>query len=262
MLTSLVVALSAQQEFLTFASCTPSAAHRDGNLASANLISSLLAVFGCPHMFHLLRCVSPCVKYFHQTGEIASVCSLEFPQGATDCVTRGQTLLEDEVTDVKQAFIREHEARNAWRISHALAHGLHFRANLVWPHPSPRKGNANRGSCRCTGARIPIGATDRSLMLQVQRVRVHRRTALHLKEVTHRSTSLYAVEVLLRLIRATLVRLVHHIQFQEHRLNLHRMDLGCLVGVGRIAPSHVHLKARHAFPFGVVIHVCGHVLAH
>ena len=36
----------------------------------------------------------------------------------------------------------------------------------------------------------------------IQRVRVHRRTALHLKEVTHRSTSLNAVEVLVRLIRA------------------------------------------------------------
>ena len=82
-------------------------------------------------------------------------------------------------------------------------------------------------------------------MLEVQRVRVHRRAALHLKEVTHRSTSLYAVEVLLRPIRAILVRLVHHIQFQEHRLDLHRMDLGCLAGVGRI---HVHFKARHMLP--------------
>ena len=43
----------------TFASCTPSDAHRDGNSASANLTGSLLAVFGCPHVFHLLRCVSP-----------------------------------------------------------------------------------------------------------------------------------------------------------------------------------------------------------
>ena len=42
-------------------------------------------------------------------------------------------------------------------------------------------------------------------MLEVQRVRVHRRTALHLKEVTHRNTSLYADEVLLRFIRAILV---------------------------------------------------------
>ena len=67
-------------------SCTPSAAHRDGNPASANLTGSLLAVFGCPHVFHLLRCVSPRVKCFHQTGEIASVCSLEFPTGTVSPV--------------------------------------------------------------------------------------------------------------------------------------------------------------------------------
>ena len=42
-------------------------------------------------------------------------------------------------------------------------------------------------------------------MLEVQRVRVHRRTALRFKEGTHRRPSLYAVEVLLRLMRAILV---------------------------------------------------------
>ena len=85
------------------------------------------------------RCVSPRLKYVHQTGETTSVCSLELPQGATDCVTRGQTLLEDEVIDVKQALIREHEARNAWRITYALVHGMHFRANLVWAPSEPKK---------------------------------------------------------------------------------------------------------------------------
>ena len=53
-------------------------AHRDGNPASAKLTDSLLPVFSWPHVFHLLRRVSPRVTYFHQTGEKASVCSLEF----------------------------------------------------------------------------------------------------------------------------------------------------------------------------------------
>ena len=103
------------------------------------MTGSLLAVFGCPHVFHLLRCVSPRVKSFHQTGEIASVFSLEFPDGATDCVTRGQPLLEDEVIDVKQSLIREHDARNAWMIRYALVHGLHFRDTSSGPPSEPKK---------------------------------------------------------------------------------------------------------------------------
>ena len=104
----------------------------------------------------------------------------------------------------------------------------------------------NAAPASATGHALQSGQTIEATCLQ--RVQIHRRTfALHLEEDAHRNMSLHAVELPLGLSRAILVRLVHHIQVDEQRLDLHRMDLGCVLGVGRNTTSHGHVKARHMF---------------
>ena len=138
------------------------------------------------------------MKYFHQTGDIASVCSLEFPQGATDCVTSGQTLLEDEVIDVKQVLIREHEGMLSYM-------ACIFAPTSSGPPSEPEKKVMHIvAPAGATGHAFQSGQPIEAICLRYSAC-VSIAEPQFFKEVTHHSTSLHAVKVLLRLIRAILV---------------------------------------------------------